>query len=119
MFRLSHELGKHLHEVLGYEGPPSLLHYDCWEIWLELQWNKPSRTDYHIMRAAYEARYCMSGEKPSVKNLSKAFGVSFKEPEPPLTQEEIKAKNAKIALEAEKMLCASLGLKFGVSTPPD
>lgn len=60
------------------------------------------------MRIAYESHYSQSSKKPAT-NLKKEFGVVF---ELPMTKEEIEARDAELAIQAERVLCMSLGLKY-------
>lgn len=65
----------HLHECLGWPGPITHRQYEMWQLWLDQQWNKPSRTDHYLMQIAMEVR------RPNVKgskNLKmKDFVIKF------------------------------------------
>lgn len=56
-FRLAHELHKHLHELMGWDGPLTHRQYECWTQWLNIHaFNHPSRTDHYLMQIATEQR---------------------------------------------------------------
>ena len=48
---LAHELGMHLHDLMGWLGPMTHRQFVVWEEWLGEQWDKPNRTDHYIMKA--------------------------------------------------------------------
>jgi hypothetical protein len=76
-FRLCHELKLSLHELLGWAGP--LTHRQCvaWSVWLERQWNKPTRSDHYAMQVAAEVRLCRraftNGEPVSLSDMKIPF----------------------------------------------
>lgn len=61
----------------------------AWNVWLELQWNLPDRTDHYLMFVIHEIRYCMAEKKRSFN--SKDYKLPFKREEgskPKLTKEQ-------------------------------
>ncbi len=61
--RLCHELGKQLHEIMGWPGPMTHRQFRVWKQWLSDEWNRPSRSDHYMMRAALETRLGNAGKK--------------------------------------------------------
>lgn len=53
-FHLAHQLGMHLHELLGWPGPMTHRQYLAWLAWLGAQWNLPDRNDHYLMQVALE-----------------------------------------------------------------
>lgn len=56
MFRLAHELKKHIHEVLGWSGPMTYRQYLAWQAWIDMEWDRPSRSDWYAMQTAAEVQ---------------------------------------------------------------
>lgn len=66
--------------------------YRTWSRWLELEWDKPSRSDWFLMQIAAEIRRVLS-KKPKLIQLKHFFlkfttGKSDKPIEPEMTKEE-------------------------------
>ena len=51
-FRLAHDLGIQLHELMDWPGPMTHRQYLAWQEWLQLQWNEPDRHDWYLMKIA-------------------------------------------------------------------
>lgn len=51
---MAKELGKHLHELMGWSGPMTWRQSLAWHAWLDLRWNRPSLTDYYLMMLVRE-----------------------------------------------------------------
>lgn len=66
-FRLAHELGKHLHEVLGWNGPLTHRQFVLWNLWLDEQLNIPTRDNYYQMQVACETRRMFSKNPQGIK----------------------------------------------------
>ena len=56
MFRLAHELKRQVHELMGWTGPLTHRQYLGWQAWLEIEWDRPSRSDWYAMQVAAETR---------------------------------------------------------------
>lgn len=78
-FRLAHELGVSLHELLDWDGPLTHRQAVAWSAWLGRQWNKPTRADYYAMQTAAEVRLCRrsitGGDPVGLNDLKIPFGV--------------------------------------------
>lgn len=75
-FRLAHELGKTLNEVMGWSGPTTHRQYLSWSEYLDSLWNEPSRTDHYIMRNTLEIIH--SRPKAKARDL-KDMKIKFRE----------------------------------------
>lgn len=53
--------------------------YEAWQEWLELEWNKPSRGDYYVMRVAAEIKGLFSKTSIDLESLR----IEFKKPVDP------------------------------------
>lgn len=61
-------LSKHLHELLGWRGPMTHRQFRVWKAWLELDQERPSRSDHYAMQIACEVRrvpYAFVGKDPN------------------------------------------------------
>lgn len=74
-FRLAHELGKHLHEVMGWNGPMTHRQFVVWQMWLNEQLNIPTRDNYYQMQIACEQRRTFSKNPASIK--MEGFKLTF------------------------------------------
>ncbi len=50
--KIAHELKKQLHEVMGWSGPMTHRQYLALVYWMDLEWDRPNRTDYYLMQVA-------------------------------------------------------------------
>lgn len=75
--RLAHELGKGINELMGWPGPMTGRQFRVWQVWLELQMNRPSRADCYAMQAAHAARFSMAKKVPPFN--SKDWVLEFRE----------------------------------------
>jgi hypothetical protein len=65
---MAHELGKHLHEYMGWDGPVTHRQHLCWVEWRDfVSINQPSRDNYYQMQIACEQRRQYSKNPRSVK----------------------------------------------------
>jgi hypothetical protein len=77
-FRLAQQLGKHLHELMGWSGPMTHRQFVLWCHWLDYEYNLPSRTDYYLMQVACENRRTFSKhpDKIAIQNFRLTIGDS-------------------------------------------
>lgn len=71
-------MGKHLYEYLGQPGPLTHREHMTWLAWEQLQWNRPSRSDYYQMQTAFEI--CRSNAAKPKKIQFEWFVMKFKDP---------------------------------------
>lgn len=48
---------------MGWPGPMTHRQFKLWRVWLSAEWNRPSRSDHYVMRAAFETRLGNAGKK--------------------------------------------------------
>jgi hypothetical protein len=61
---------------MGWPGPLTHRQYLVWQRWLQDEWNRPSRADYHVMRVAQVVASVAPGAPQQGYELLK-FGVEF------------------------------------------
>lgn len=79
-----------------------------WECWLDMEWSRPSRSDYYTMQVATEVRRVLSKNPNAIqiKDFHLPFGEYGK-------QQSKKASDAEIAQQAKASWAAILGAKLG------
>jgi len=88
-------LKQSLHEAMGWEGPLTARQYEVWQAWLDLQWNRPSRTDHYLMQIAAQVTRAAAKNPRSVK--SEGFKIEFKTRDTPKNpaQKQIELQQSK------------------------
>ena len=104
----------HLHDLYGWPGPITHRQFVAWLVWLSEEQNRPSRTDYHIMRVAQRVQQVMRKNPNAVKldhqqvkfernlkqeQVASVWGDEDDGPPGPLTEEQYKVA----VTEAAKM----------------
>lgn len=81
---------------MGWPGPMTHRQYLCWEVWLDLEWNRPNRTDHYLASVATEVRRGNARKPRSVglKHLMLKFKTPTKPVRRPLTEAEKKHATA-------------------------
>lgn len=102
-FRLAHELKKHLHEIMGWDGPMTHRQFVCWNEWLDfVSINQPSRDNYYQMQVACETRRSNSKKPQNIKLDS--FKLKFtKKTIDPTTQKPTLSSKPKAQTPQQKL----------------
>lgn len=52
---------------MGWPGPVTHRQYLLWQIWLDLQWDRPTLSDYYLMQIAAEVKRVLSKSPNKIK----------------------------------------------------
>jgi hypothetical protein len=52
---------------MGLPGPMTHRMFLAWQAWLEMQWNKPTKTDHYLMQIAVEVRRVLAKDPRKIK----------------------------------------------------
>jgi hypothetical protein len=58
---------------MGWKGPVTHWQFIVWQVWLEQEWNKPSRTDHYLMQLNATVRGLVSKDRTSLSDLQIKF----------------------------------------------
>lgn len=70
---LAKNLGRQLHEVMGWVGPMTHRQFVVWQLWLSEQWNEPDRSDYYMMQIAHIVASIVSKKKVKFEQFRLKF----------------------------------------------
>ena len=80
---------------MGYSGPMTHREYRTQRIWLDEQWNEPSRTDHYLIQIAAYVCYVLSKKsKINLSDFKLTFGIKDPAVRPQITKQKA-AKRAK------------------------